>query len=143
MKRMLLTFVILSIFFVCSAPNTAVCYIQEVGLIKPFDPMLHSFIKVESNFNDTVINRLGYGGCLQIGQEMVDEVNRICKKEGNPSRYVLEDRLNRGKSIEMWYIVQNYWNPLYDLKRATKIWNPLASKRYYNKIKLYMTSVSS
>ena len=90
--------------------------------------MLHSFIKVESNFNDTVINSLGYGGCLQIGQEMVDEVNRICKKEGNPSRYVLKDRLNRGKSIEMWYIVQNYWNPLYDLKRAAKIWNPLASK---------------
>ena len=140
---MLLTILILSIFTVCSAPDTNVLYIQEAEIIKPFDPMLHSFIKIESNFNDTVINWLGYGGCLQIGQEMVDEVNRICIKDGNPKRYVLDDRLNRELSIEMWYIVQEYRNPTYDLKLAAKIWNPLSSIRYYNKIKLYMVTLSS
>jgi hypothetical protein len=109
--------------------------IFEAEQIKPFERMLIAFEFVESNFNTEVINSLGYGGILQIGQEMIDEVNRICKITNNPSRFVLSDRLNKEKSEEIWYIVQEYWNPHFDIKKACKIWNPLASEKYYLKIK--------
>jgi hypothetical protein len=100
-----------------------------------FDRMLYSFQAVESNFDTKVINSLGYGGILQIGQEMINEANRICKLTGNPAEFTLIDRLDSTKSVQIWYIVQNYWNPSYDLMRACKVWNPLASKEYYQKIK--------
>ena len=100
-----------------------------------FDAMLYAFEKIESNFDTKVINKLGYGGILQIGQEMIDEVNRICKKQGIKKHFRLKDRLDKALSEEMWYIVQNYHNPDYSLKRACKVWNPTASKRYYDKIR--------
>ena len=103
--------------------------------IKPFEKMINSFMKVESNFDTDTINRLGYGGILQIGQEMTDEVNRICEITGNPARFTLNDRLDSTKSVREWYIYQNYHNPSYDLKKACKGWNPLASSKYYLKIK--------
>jgi hypothetical protein len=109
--------------------------ILECTPIVVFDPMLYAFEKIESNFNTTVVNSLGYGGILQIGQEMIDEVNRICKLRGIKKRFELSDRLNKTLSEEMWYIVQNHHNPAYGLKKACKVWNPTASHRYYDKIR--------
>ena len=116
------------------APSENVIYIQVGESIRPHDKMLYAFQKTESNFNETVINWLGYGGMLQIGQEMTDEANRICEITGNPKRFVLDDRLDSLKSTQIFFIVQDYWNPSYDLKRACMLWNPLASVNYYNKI---------
>ena len=102
--------------------------------------MLYAFMKVESDFDTDTINKLGYGGILQIGQEMTDEVNRILKLNGFPAKFTLSDRLDSLKSVQEWYIVQHYRNASYDLKRACKIWNPKANKKYYLKIqKVLMT----
>ena len=138
MKRMKLLIIITLFSLQAFCPNEKAIYIDQPEAIKPHNKMLYSFQKVESNFNETVINWLGYGGMLQIGQEMTNEANRICKITGNPKRFVLNDRLDSLRSTQIFFIVQDYWNPSYDLKQACFIWNPLASVNYYNKVKNQM-----
>jgi hypothetical protein len=116
------------------APDQSVLYIQEADKIKVFDPILYAFMKVESNFQTDVVNSLGYTGILQIGSEMVSECNRICKLTGNPARFTLSDRVDSIKSIEIWYIIQDYYNRAYNIERACELWNPKAGEWYYNKI---------
>jgi|WetSurMetagenome_2_1015567.scaffolds.fasta_scaffold00157_69 hypothetical protein len=120
------------------APDTTVLYIQESQKIQVFDPILYAFMKVESNFQTDVINSLGYAGILQIGPEMIEETNRICELTGNPKSFTLTDRLDSIKSVQIWYIIQNYYNRAYTLENACKLWNPLAGDWYYNKIKRYL-----
>ncbi len=136
MKKLLLTIFVAMFFATLYAPGgRAVLTIIEAEKIHVFDKMLWSFMKVESNFDTDTVNRLGYGGVLQIGQSMIDEANRICELTSNPRRFVLDDRLDSLKSVQIWYIVQAHWNPSYELKRACKVWNPEASVNYYKKIK--------
>jgi hypothetical protein len=104
--------------------------------IRVFDPKLYAFKSVESSFRIDVINHLGYAGILQEGPEMIAEANRICKLIGCPLRFSYpESALDPIQAVQIWYIVQNYWNPKYSLKKACYVWNPLASINYYNKIK--------
>ena len=122
------------------APAEREITIPKVEGINPYTGMLNAFQFVESSFDTDTINSLGYGGILQIGQEMIDEANRICKLTKNPARFVLIDRVDSTKSVQIWYIVNDYWNPSYDLKIACKVWNPLASNNYYKKIVKYLES---
>lgn len=133
MKMTLIT--ILSFFtLILTAPPNGVIAIAELKPIH-YDSMLDAFMFVESSYRTDVVNSLGYTGILQIGEEMVNEVNRICRIKGIPKSFTLTDRLDSTKSVQMWYIVQSYWNPDYTLKKAAKLWNPLATNNYYKKIK--------
>lgn len=136
MKRILLIFFASFLITKLYAPVFPVLTIlkSQYEVSRPYEPMLIAFEFVESSFDTDTVNRLGYGGILQIGQQMVDEVNRINKLSGNTSRFTLSDRLDSTKSTQMWYIVMDYWNPSYDLKRACFVWNPKASNKYYKKI---------
>jgi hypothetical protein len=136
MKRMI-TIIILTLYFsILTAPPNQTIYIAESNEIRIFDPMLYAFQKVESNFDTDVVNHLGYTGILQEGLEMIAEANRICKMTGNPARFKFPGAaLDSLQSVQIWYIVQNYWNVQYTLKKACKVWNPLASNKYYLKIK--------
>lgn len=140
MKKLFLITSFLFISIGLFAPDQKKLIIELNDPIIPFDKMLWSFMKVESNFDTDTVNRLGYGGILQIGQEMIDEANRLNVKDDNPVRYTLNDRLDSLKSVQIWYTVQNYWNPTYSLKRAAKVWNPLASNKYYNKLKINLNN---
>ncbi|MCK9417539.1 hypothetical protein M0Q97_12935 [Candidatus Dojkabacteria bacterium] len=98
-----------------------------------WDFFIEALIWKESRGNDTVIGKYDNAnsvGCLQITPIYVAEVNRIL---GNDV-YTLEDRLSRDKSIEMFNIIQNYYNPELDLERAIKLHNPGASLDYYGEI---------
>lgn len=133
---MILTILILAITIPALAPTDQVFYIKQAETIKVFDPMLHAFQKVESNFNTDVVNRLGYTGILQEGPEMIAEANRICEITGNPARFTFPgSALDSLQAVQIWYVVQQYRNPSYSLKIACKIWNPLAGKKYYHKIR--------
>ena len=140
---MLSFILILSLFSsVLTAPPNGVLAIAEGEKIQPFDPTLWAFQSVESNFRPYVVNYLGYTGILQEGPEMIEEANRINKMKGNPIRFTFpESALDPYQAVQIWYIVQDYWNPKYELRRAAKIWNPLASVKYYNKIKKQYLSV--
>jgi len=133
--KMIITLILSLFSVVLTAPSLNEVVICKPEQIKVFDNMLNAFMKVESNFDTDTINSLGYGGILQIGQEMINEANRICRIRQICESFTLDDRLDSTKSVRVWYIVQSYWNPSYGLKKACKVWNPLASNRYYTKIK--------
>jgi hypothetical protein len=46
----------------------------------------------------------------------------------------MNDALNRKRSIEMYNIIQGYYNPEKDLHLALKIWNPKAPLSYHKKV---------
>lgn len=112
---------------------------EPITFIPKPDRMLWAFMKVESNFDTKVINYKNAGGILQIRPEMIAEANRICRLTHDNKRFVLNDRLDSLKSVQIWYLIQFYRNPGYSLKQACKIWNPGASIKYYNDILKYAT----
>ena len=123
------------LFFRAYAPGGHYAYVIKPDKIYSHeDPKLYAFEAVESDFNPTIINYLGYGGILQEGQEMITEANIICQKLDIPYHFVLKDRLNIKKAELIFYAVQYFYNPHYDLERACKIWNPEADERYYQRI---------
>ena len=141
MRRMKLIIIITLLTLKAFCPSDEAIRIIKTEPIRPHNKMLYSFQKIESNFNETVVNWLGYTGMLQIGQEMTDEANRLCKLSGNPKRFTFPKcALDSLQSTQIFFIVQDYHNPSYDLRRACFIWNPLASVNYYNKINKVLKS---
>lgn len=134
MKSMLLL-ILLTISIPAFAPGERTIILSPGERIYVFDPILYAFMSVESSFDTDTVNSLNAGGILQIRPEMIVEVNRILKLRKSPLKYVLEDRLDSAKSVQIWRIVQSYWNPGYELKQAATIWNPLANPEYLKRIK--------
>ena len=94
------------------------CYIYNIQ-----DPMLRAFIQVESGFNPEAVNPIsGARGILQYLPIMIEEVNKICVKKNIPKKFTWEDAWDPYLSIDIWYIVQNYHNPEYDIQKACRIW---------------------
>jgi len=62
-------------------------------------------------------------GIMQITPITVCDVNRILKRHGISKRYYLSDRWSVKKSVEMWYIIQQEYNPSYELTIASRVWN--------------------
>lgn len=77
---------------------------------------------VESKLNDKAVSGV-HAGFLQISKVTVKECNRINKIRGVSKRYTLNDRFNRQKSIEIFYVIQNFYNPKGDLHYAILLWN--------------------
>lgn len=67
-------------------------------------------------------------GILQITPIYVKEANRILGK----NKYTLHDRRNPLKSHEMFLVVQNYYNPEKDVKKAVKLHNKAG--RYFEEV---------
>lgn len=129
MRRVVFIILLCFAWNLSSAPGRAELCVPAQKPIT-YDPILFAFIHVESNNRHDVVNHLGYTGILQIGQEMIDEVNRIQKDQV----FTISDALDSTKSVRVWYCIQSYKNPSYDLKTACRVWNPTASEKYYEKI---------
>jgi len=89
----------------------------------PQGELLSSIIHVESRGNDSAYNASEDAvGCLQIRQCMVNDVNRILKRQGKTKRFYYEDRWCRIKSVEIFNIVCKYygWNTAEEIARC---WN--------------------
>jgi hypothetical protein len=115
MKKMLYLFLLIPLQ--AYAPSEGVpgksLYIER-------DILLESIIVVECGRDSTKINYLEDAvGILQIRPVMVREANRIVGFD----KYSLQDRTNTRKSIQLWYDVQDYWNPEYEFVKACKLWN--------------------
>jgi len=107
-----------------------------------YDSTLLAIMKVESNFNPNAVNYIEDAvGCLQIRPVMLREVNRIQRELGRIELFNLEDRLDSTKSVKMYYIVQQYYNPTGDSKLSARLWNGGTTKYlpqtedYWNKVK--------
>lgn len=100
-------------------------------LVERPDPDWPSFIEalihVESRGDITAVGTQNDVGVLQITPIMIEDANRIVGE----SRYTLGDRTDRNKSIEIFNIIQDHYNPDHDLHFALKIWNSKAPVSYH------------
>lgn len=78
-----------------------------------------ALIHTESKGNPNAVGDSGKAvGVLQIWPIMVKEANRLAG-----THYTNDDRYDRTKSIEIFNIVQNHYNPDHDPLLALKVWN--------------------
>ena len=85
--------------------------------------LLSAIIQVESSNNDSAYH-IGEDavGCLQIRQCMVDDVNRILRRQKSYTRFTYDDRWLRHKSIEMFNIYCNHYG-LISAEEIARCWN--------------------
>ena len=102
---------------------------------------------VESRNNDSA-HAIGEDavGCLQIRKTMVDDVNRILKRNKKNYSFTYEDRWSRQKSIMMFEIYCDHYN-LTDPEEIARCWNggprgmdKEATVYYWNKVQNYLES---
>ena len=85
--------------------------------------LLSAIINVESSNNDNAYHKGEDAvGCLQIRKCMVDDVNRILKKQQSPKRFTYNDRWKRLKSIHMFHIYCKYYG-LTTHEEIARCWN--------------------
>lgn len=109
------------------------------------DKVMTAIIQVESSGNTRAFNPRGNcAGVLQITPGLVKQCNAWLKSEKSKKRYTLNDRYNRTKSIEMFYMYQSHFNPDNDAEKAIRIWNggpgytKKGTQRYYRKVMRYL-----
>jgi hypothetical protein len=120
--------------------------LQQENEIGDYD-ILDALIFVESSNNDSAYCKHEDAvGCLQIRQTMVNDVNRILKRQGKSKRYTYIDRWSRDKSIQMFKIYCNYYN-LTTAEEIARCWNggprginKPTTVRYWEKVKTKINS---
>ena len=95
-----------------------------------WDAFIEALVWVESKGNPNAVGRDNDVGVLQITPILVEDCNRIVKCE----KYSLEDRLDSLKSVEMFNIIQQHYNPQKDYHWALKLWNSGAPLSYHRKV---------
>lgn len=103
---------------------------------------INAIIQVESGGDDSAVGDGGKAvGCLQIHPQMVEDVNRILKKEV----YTLDDRKDRAKSITMFRIYSSHYTPSWNRELVARRWNggPRGDKKkatlaYWKKVKAHL-----
>lgn len=87
------------------------------------DKVLLSFMWYESRYNTAAEQTVTKArGVLQILPVMIAEANRLRQRQGSDRRYTWEDAWCVDSSVEIWYLVQQYHNPDYDLALACQVW---------------------
>ena len=89
-----------------------------------------ALIWVESKGDNKAVGSKDDTGVLQITPILLQDCNRILKAE----KFTLEDRLDSLKSVEMFNIIQDHYNPQHDYHFALKIWNGKAPLSYHRKV---------
>ena len=85
--------------------------------------LLSAIMFVESSYNDSAYHKGEDAvGCLQIRKCMVDDVNRILKRQKSYTRFTYDDRWLRHKSIEMFNIYCNHYG-LTTAEEISRCWN--------------------
>ena len=85
--------------------------------------LLSAIIHVESSNNDSAYNAYEDAvGCLQIRKCMVDDVNRILRRQQSDIRFSYSDRWLRNKSIQMFDIYCKHYG-LTTAEEIARCWN--------------------
>ena len=109
--------------------------------------LLSSIMQVESNNNDSAYHKGEDAvGCLQIRKCMVNDVNRILKRQGSYTRFTYDDRWLRSKSVQMFGIYCKHYG-LNTAEEIARCWNggprgmskPLTAT-YWKKVKKNLDS---
>lgn len=96
---------------------------------------------VESRGNPNAVNGK-FVGILQISPVVIDDCNRINKLYNKKKRYHYNDRYSIEKSIEIFHLIQGYYNVTDNEEVAIRLWNggsgwkknPRKTDTYYKKV---------
>ena len=106
---------------------------DHIAMIVPdkLQDICRAIIWVESRGNSEAYRKSGNCvGILQLTPIYVRECNRL----QSDIAYTLEDRTDIVKSLEMFTIYQNRYNPRHDIHKAIEIHNPTAGPEYKAKV---------
>ena len=114
----------------------------DTVLTPTWDDFVNAVIFVESSGRDSVVGDNGRAvGCLQIRKCMVDDVNRILKRQKLTLSFTYNDRWSRDKSTQMFEIYCKHYN-LTTNEEVARCWNGgprginnPATVGYWNKVK--------
>ena len=95
-----------------------------------WDLFIKALILVESGDKNFALGSKDDVGVLQIRKVVVDDCNRIL----GYNKYTYEDRKDSLKSVEMFNVIQDYYNPEHDKHFALKLWNSKAPISYHKKV---------
>ena len=95
-----------------------------------WDKLIEALIHVESSGDSLIVNSIGATGWLQIMPIYVKDVNRIIGRD----EYTMNCALSGKRSIEMFNIYQDHYNPTRDIYRAIKLHNPRAGEWYKQRV---------
>jgi len=85
--------------------------------------LLSAIMFVESSYNDSAYNSYEDAvGCLQIRKCMVNDVNRILRRQKSDLRFSYDDRWFRDKSIKMFDIYCKHYG-LTTAEEIARCWN--------------------
>ena len=85
--------------------------------------LLSSIMQVESNNNDSAYHKGEDAvGCLQIRKCMVDDVNRILRRQKSDLKFTYDDRWLRNKSIKMFEVYCKHYG-LITAEEIARCWN--------------------
>jgi len=85
--------------------------------------LLSAIMYVESSYNDSAYNSYEDAvGCLQIRKTMVDDVNRILRRQKSDLRFSYDDRWFRNRSIKMFDIYCKHYG-LTTAEEIARCWN--------------------
>ena len=105
--------------------------------------LINAIMQVESNADDNASGDNGKAlGCLQIHKVIVDDVNRIAG-----TNFTYNDRLDRGKSIQMFNIYTAHYSPGGNAEIIARRWNggpkgdsKVATQAYWRKVQRRLSS---
>lgn len=101
---------------------------QHRNDLTEFDKLVMAISFTESRFNPDAVGKAGDTGHLQITPVYVKEINRLYGTD-----YTIEDAFDIDKSIEMFYLMQQFKNPTGNLEQAIYYHNK--SAQYLNTVK--------
>ncbi len=121
--------------------------IWDFNLSQNTTHLLSAIIHVESSNNDSAYNAYEDAvGCLQIRKCMVDDVNRILRRQQSDIRFSYSDRWFRNKSIQMFDIYCKHYG-LTTAEEIARCWNggprgmdKEATVYYWNKVQDHLDS---
>ena len=85
--------------------------------------LLSAIMYVESSYNDSAYRASEDAvGCLQIRKCMVDDVNRILRRQKSDLKFTYDDRWLRNKSIKMFEVYCKHYG-LITAEEIARCWN--------------------
>ena len=97
--------------------------IWDFNLSQNTTHLLSAIMYVESSYNDSAYNSYEDAvGCLQIRKTMVDDVNRILRRQKSDLRFTYDDRWSRPKSIKIFDVYCKHYG-LTTAEEIARCWN--------------------
>lgn len=95
-----------------------------------FDDVINAIMYIESKHNANAVSKDGKCvGIMQMQKVVVDDCNEYLRMKGVNKTYSYNDRLDKGKSIEMFFLIQERYKNYKrnrsktDVEHMIRLWN--------------------